>query len=129
MPIKTSSLEYSGKIINKKYVEFLGSLIGKTPKTFDIYKTDKQDVFNLFNFLKIINLTYYELVEVINEYDEKSASEYAKTLIKKDLEQNRVSPLERVESINIVDITLEDGYYIVSMIVKRYQNIGVFIQH
>ena len=129
VPIKTSSLEYSGKIINKKYVEFLGSLIGKTPKTFDIYKTDKQDVFNLFNFFKIINLTYYELVEVINEYDEKSASEYAKTLIKKDLEQNRVSPLERVESINIVDITLEDGYYIVSMIVKRYQNIGVFIQH
>ena len=27
------------------------------------------------------------------------------------------------------EITMEDGYYIVSMIVKRYQNIGVFIQH
>ena len=81
------------------------------------------------NFFKITNLTYYELVEVINEYDEFTASEYAKTLIKKDLEQNRVSSLERIESINIVDVTKEDGYYIVSMIVKRYQNIGVFIQH
>lgn len=129
VPIKTANLEYSGKLINKKYVEIFGSLVGKTPKTFEIYKTEKKEVFNLFNIFKITNLTYYELVEVINEYDEQSASEYAKTLIKKDLEQNRVSPLERVESIQIVDITMEDGYYIVSMIVKRYQNIGVFIQH
>ena len=85
---------------------------------------DASRVLHLLNGTKI---TKVELI--INEYDEQSASEYAKTLIKKDLEQNRVSPLERVESIQIVDITMEDGYYIVSMIVKRYQNIGVFIQH
>ncbi len=129
IPIKTTSLEYSGKLINKKYVEIFGSLVGKTPKTFDIYKTEKQEIFNLFNIFKITNLTYYELVEVVKEYDEKSASEYAKTLIKKGLEDNRVSPLEKIESINIVEISIDDGYYIVSMIVKRYQNIGVFIQH
>lgn len=129
VPINSSSLEYSGRLISKNYVELFGSLIGKNSKTFEIYKTEKKEIFNLFNFFKITNLTYYELVEVINEYDEFTASEYAKTLIKKDLEQNRVSSLERIESINIVDVTKEDGYYIVSMIVKRYQNIGVFIQH
>lgn len=129
VPIKTLELKYSGKVISKNYIELFGSVIGKTPETFENYKTEKQEVFNLFNFLKITNLKYYELVEVTSEYDDIMAFEFAKTLIKKDLEVNRVSPLERIESITLVDITKENGYFIVSMIVKRYQNIGVFIQH
>lgn len=129
VPTKTISLEYSGLVKSKKYLELFGSIIGKTPKTFENYKTKKQEIFNLFNIIKITNLNYYELVEVITEYDEITAYDYAKTLIKSNLEVNRVSKLEKIESITLVDITKEDDYFIVSMVVKRYQNIGVFIQH
>ena len=71
---------------------------------------------------------YYELVEVYRENDETTAYELAEMMIKSEFEQNRVSNHEKIDSLELVNISREDNYYIVSVIVKKYQNLGVFIQ-
>ena len=129
VPIKTNSTEYSGNVKTVRYFEFLGKVIGKNHVTFDNYKTEINEILNIFNIIKVTDLMYYELVEVYRENDETTAYELAEMMIKSEFEQNRVSNHEKIDSLELVNISREDNYYIVSVIVKKHQNLGVFIQH
>lgn len=129
VPIKTKSIEYSGNVKTIRYIELFGKIIGKNHITYDNYKTDINEKINFFNIFKIADLTYYELVDVYRENDEVSSFELAKKMIKSEFEVNRVSSLEKIDSIELVNIIKENNNYIVSVIVKKHQNLGVFIQH
>lgn len=129
VPIETEELVYSGKIKRHKVVSLFGNMLGKNYQTFENYYTDIKVLFNLFKILEINEITYYEQVVIKKVYTRDTAINYAESKVRKEFEINRTSELEKIDNIELLEVTKEGNYYIVSLIVKKHQNIASFRQH
>lgn len=129
IPINTEELVYSGKIKKVKRVSIFGNSIGKSYELFDNYYAKVETLFNLFKIIQITEITYYEQVFINKTYDETSSITYAESEVRKKFENSRTSSLEKIDNIELVQVIKDGNYFIVSLIVKKHENIVLFKQH
>ncbi|MBQ8293275.1 MAG: sporulation protein YqfD [Bacilli bacterium] len=129
VPIKEETLEYSGRVKVRKRVKIFNNYLGKNSLPFNDYYTKEETLFNMFNILIIEEISHYEKVIVEKVHNLESALSYAKSIVKRNFEVNRVSNLESIDNIKLLDVSIEQDYYLVSLIIEKHVNIGVFHQH
>lgn len=129
VPKVTSNLEYTGNVKQVKVWSIFGKMIGKNPVAYDNYYTDVSIIFNFFNILSLVKISYYEQQVVEKVYDEKSAIKYAESKIYYELEKNRSSEHERIDELKILSIDSLAEYYEISFIVAKHVNFVTFRQH
>ena len=120
---KEERLEYTGRVKKIKRVSLFGKDIGKNPVAFDNYYTKINPLFNLFNILQIVEISYYEQSVITSIFDKDQAVEYAKKKIYYDFEKQRTSSLEQIDNVQLVDVLEFEDYYMVSFITTKHINI------
>ncbi len=122
---KEEFLQYTGRVKDVKVLSLFGKSIGKNPVVFDSYYTKITPLFNLFNIIKIVNISYYEQALITSVYDKEQAIDFAEKEIYYEFEQKRVSDLETIDDIKLLDIEEFDDYFEISFIVTKHVNIAV----
>lgn len=129
VPIKTLELAYSGRIKTYKKIKIFGKLVGKNPESFENYYTKIESLFKFFKILELVEIKYYEQVEITKIHDQSSVITFAESQVRKAFEQQRTSELERIDNIELLDVVKEEQFFVIRLIVKKYENIVLFKQH
>ena len=129
VPIKTLELAYSGRIKTYKKIKIFGKLVGKNPESFENYYTKIESLFKFFKILELVEIKYYEQVEITKIHDQSSVITFAESQVRKTFEQQRTSELERIDNIELLDVVKEEQFFVIRLIVKKYENIVLFKQH
>lgn len=89
----------------------------------------KEKVFNIFNFFQIWKEIEYSKEEVMFVYDQNKVLEYTKSLIYYELEKERTSNLEKINSIKKIALIEHDDYFEVIYLIDKSVNIVSFKQN
>lgn len=114
--------EYYQIIINKK-------IINKKNPAFNSSYTKKQEVFRIGSLFTLNHIAEYEKKEVVVNYSCDEALEVAKEKISKDFEEKRVSSFERINYIQLIEISETKENYNFSFLVRTVENIAIKRKH
>jgi len=116
--------ERNGNLIIKNHLSLFNKpVFSKSPNETE---TEKKDVLNILDFIKIQKSYYYEVEEVKINYNYDEAFTYAKSLIRKEFPDN---DYEKIIFMKLVSYTEDDNYYDFKFIVKKHENIAQFVPY
>ena len=119
---------YNGNYITYKRYEIFGKQINNLNK-FKNKTLKEKTKFNIGNLFKVIEVTEYEKSKVEFIYTKESVVEYVKSLIYYELEKNRISDKEVINSIKLLRIIETNDSYLLDFIVDKSINIVVFKEY
>lgn len=114
--------------INNKYYLF-NQCINKKNLIYNSNSYIKKDIiFNLLNFFSVVKEVEYLKEDVTFTYDINNIEEYTKSLIYYELEKNRTSDFEKINSIKKVVIIENENDFEVIYLIDKSVNIVTFTQ-
>ena len=120
---------YTGNYVEyKKYYLFNKSLNKQSYINEKLNYLRKETILNIFNLFKVIKEIEYIKEDLTFVYDLYSVEEYTKSLVYYELEKDRISEYEKINSIKKIAIVESDDYYEVLYLVDKSVNIVNFKQ-
>lgn len=127
IPVKKKINKYTitNNYKNKYNIMINDKNIFKFANFYDNQLIKINNLFSIFKVIDIVKTTYFEedFIDII--YDETSAYNYAESMIYYELELNRVSPLEKILEITLLDTSINDESFVFGFVIKKIHNIGV----
>ena len=81
---------------------------------------------NLFNFLSLVEVYYYEKDYLLIEYDYNTAYNYAVSMIYANLEIYRKSNLEKINEIKLLNHYENSDEYVFHFLINQIKSIGIY---
>lgn len=113
----------TGKVISKNQLS-LFNIKFKSKSPYKEFEVETTDVFNLLHLIKIDRYSYYEVENVMINYNYDDSLTYAKSLIRKEFNQKEH---EKIIFIELVSFIEDSEYYEFKFIVKKHENIAKFV--
>lgn len=120
---------YTGNLLQYRYLNIGKLLLKKKKNNYINFKTKQNIVFNLFDYIRLIDETVYEFDNYTINHNKDSAIEYAKSFIYYKFEKYKTSNLEKILTIDLVEIIENDNAFIVKLLIKADKNIVVLKQY
>jgi len=118
--------DYTGKFIRKYNIRFGNNNLLNYKNIYDNQTIELKSIFEIFNYIKLDKVYYYEKDFIKLVYNYEDAYNYAISTIYYNLELYRKSTLEKINNIKLLNYEENEDSFTFFFLVNEIKSIGIY---
>jgi similar to stage IV sporulation protein len=128
IPKEIVTIEYSGSVVKRYVLSLVGKDLATHKNTYAMSDIEDHDIFNM-GFLKLHREFIKEKNIIRTVYNQDDATRLSQSMIEKEFRKDHKHPKEKITGIELVSLTEGDEDFVFTYLVKKTENIAIFIRN